>query len=84
MLGKVRVGFHISLTKVQLKNWGCRSDKAKQGQEMETTTTYLGVSKGALTKVIFNPSNYQYPLPMLQYVLSLPKTIWRNNVPLFK
>ena len=54
MLGKVRVGFHISFTKVQLENWGYGLDKTSKGQEIETNDTSLGVSAGSCTTVTMN------------------------------
>jgi hypothetical protein len=82
MLDTVRVGFHISLTKIQLENRGYRLDKDSKGKEMVTNNSYLGVPNETRIKVTYNLLNYKHPLPLLQYDLSLRKKLYGNNVSL--
>lgn len=84
MLDTVRVGFHINLNDVKDLHWKYRLDKDTKGRIKEAYTTYLAVSNGVWIKVTYNPPNYIFPLPMLQYELSLPKFVWGNNVYLIK
>ena len=80
MLDKIRVGYQISPTKVQLENRGYGLDKDSKGQELETNNTSLVVSAGTWSKVTYNSPNYQYPSPMLHDELSLPKSKGSNTV----
>jgi len=79
MLSKIRVGFQISLTKAQLENRGFGLDKDSKGQELEIYNISSIVSAGTWSEVTYNSPNYQFPLLMLQYELSLPK-MGSNNV----
>ena len=84
MLDTVRVGFHINLNDVQDRHWRYRLDRDTRGREKEVYYTYLEGAHRVWIKVIYYPPNYIYPLPMLQYELSLPKLLWGNNVYLIK
>jgi len=84
MLDTVRVGFNINLANIQNEKWKYRLDIDTKGREKEVYTKYLSVSYGAWIKVTYNPPNYIYHLPMLQYELSLPKISWGNNVKLIQ
>ena len=79
MLSKIRVGFQISLPKDQIENRVYGLDKDSKSQELETYNTSSVVSARTWSKVTYNSPNYQFPLPMLQYELSLPK-MGSNNV----